>query len=65
LFAISPIALVTFRVMVAAESEPAVVSVTTVPGIREDDVIVFVVANPMATAIRPNQLPRLAAQTAL
>jgi hypothetical protein len=58
----SPIALVVFRVMITAEGVAPVVSVATVLGIRENDVLVLIIAYPLATAFCSGQLAFLSTQ---
>jgi hypothetical protein len=50
--------------MITAEGVAPVVSVATVRGVREHDVLVFVIADPLATAFCSGQLVFLAAQSA-
>jgi hypothetical protein len=57
-----PIAAVAFHVMVTAEGVAPVVSMATVCRVRENDVLILIVANPLATALCSGQLVFLAAQ---
>src|SRR5260370_29643907 len=48
--------------MVGAKGETAVIAMATVAGVRELDVLVFVIANPLAAALGFRQLACLAAE---
>lgn len=50
-FACLPFAFMLLCVVIAAEGEPTVIARTTVVRVREEDVFVFVVANPVSTTV--------------
>jgi hypothetical protein len=54
--AVFPEACMSFIVMVPAEGIAIVVSVATVPGVRERDILVMIVANPVPAAISLSDL---------
>src|SRR5207245_55589 len=60
--ALLPGAAVSLRVVVAAQREAPMVAVTAVPRVREQDVRLLVVADPLPATPRRGQLRRLAAQ---
>ena len=51
-----PITLVVIVVMVGAERKPSVIAMTAVPCVGERDVLVLVVADPLAAAFRPHEV---------
>lgn len=53
-----PITGVLFMVMKGAESLAIVVSVAAIPSVRENDVFVFIVADPVVAAFRADELLR-------
>ena len=59
-----PLAFVAFHMMGSAECQPAVVAMAAIPGIGKELVVVLVIADPLPTAFRPNQLRPLPAEEA-
>jgi hypothetical protein len=62
--AVFPVPRMIFVVMIAAERIMTVVPVTAVSRIREQDVLILIVTDPVVTTFRFRQLPCLAAQAA-
>ena len=59
LWTLFPMARVFFGMVVAAQGEPPVIPVATVPSIREQHVLIFVVADPVAATLCLGQFPFL------
>ena len=56
-----PITLMALVMMNRAQREPVMISVATVAGIREDHVLILVIAYPVPAALRSNEILRFTA----
>jgi hypothetical protein len=62
---ILPVAGVAFRMVIAAQSKATMIAIAAIPSIRKQDVLAFIVTNPLAAAIRFRQVGGLATQPTL
>jgi hypothetical protein len=60
---ILPVPGVAFRMVIAAQSKATMIAIAAIPSIRKQDVLAFIVTNPLAATVRFRQVGGLAAQS--